>query len=400
MPEMTFALPDLGEGLEDAEIVRWLVSEGDEVSLNQPIVEADTAKALVEIPSPFEGRVARLHAAEGDTVEVGAALVTFEVTEEAEAGRKAVLVGYGVEEETSPKRRRRLRQGAAAAPDREGKPLAPPPVRRLAKEMGVELSEVSGTGPGGRITRDDVMAAAREAPGGPVVTDDDIERVPVKGVRRLVAEKMSRSVREIPHVTTFLTVDATAIDEARDRAASSTGTKISPLAVVARAFVEIVNKHPKLNASFDAEAGEILIHRSVHLGVATDTERGLIVPVIRDAHRMDTTGMASEIARLSEAARAGKATPEDLTGSTVTISNVGSFGAEYGTPIINHPEAAILALGIVQVRPAVLDGEIVARPQVVLSLSFDHRLLDGAEAGRALKDLKSLLEDPEALAAL
>ncbi|MGH9194881.1 MAG: dihydrolipoamide acetyltransferase family protein, partial [Acidimicrobiia bacterium] len=223
------------------------------------------------------------------------------------------------------------------------------------------------------------------------------ERVPVRGVRRLIAEKMVRSAREIPHVTTFLTVDATALGEARQKLQEKSGAKVTALAVVAKAFLSVCKQHPKLNSRFDDESREIVLKRYYHLGIATDTERGLVVPVIKDADSMSVEALASEIARLSAAVREGSAQPDDVRGSTVTITNVGTFHAEYGTPIINWPEAAILALGEIQERPAVKDGKVVVRPQVTFSLSFDHRVMDGAEAGRALYELKQQLEDAEAL---
>ena len=387
MGERTFLLPDLGEGLEDAEIARWLVAEGDEVKLNQPLLEADTAKALVEIPSPVEGKVTKLHAAEGDTVQVGKPLVTFESDDDvAGSSRKAVLVGYGVEEGEKPKRRRRI--GAAtkdAFHEEPGGPKAAPPVRKLAKEMGIDLSSVNGSGPGGRITREDVLGASD-------TSSSDANTVPIRGIRKLVAAKMSRSAREIPHVTTFLDADFTAINEAR-----AAGGGVSVLAYVAAALTKICGKHPKLNSSWDEDAGVIVLHPHCHMGVATDTSEGLVVPVIRHAQDKGVAEIASEISRLAEAVRSRKASPAEVTSSTITISNVGSFGAAYGTPIINHPEAAILALGVVEERAVVRDSKIVIRPMGTLSLSFDHRILDGAEAGRALQDLKGLLEDPEAL---
>jgi 2-oxoisovalerate dehydrogenase E2 component (dihydrolipoyl transacylase) len=454
MAERAFLLPDLGEGLEEAEVVQWLVAEGDVVELNQPLVEVNTAKALVEIPSPFEGRIAKLHAEVGAVVDVGSPLVTFEVegaegeaqgsgetggaagsamaeadaeaeaeeestragaqaamettpadaVEEAErAGvpggapeqpstsgprRRAVLVGYGVAEEddTEP--------GAAAAPDGAGPVAATPPVRRLAKDLGVDLAAVTGSGPSGRITREDVERAASTGTA-PVRTGDaDVERIPVRGIRRLVAEKMARSVREIPHVTTFLTVDCSQLVAFRDELERRGGRRAGPLAVIVRALVEVCRRHPLLNASFDAAAAEIVVHRSVHVGVATDTERGLVVPVVRDAATKGITAIAEEIARRSEAARDGSIRPEEMGGSTITVSNVGTFGAEFGTPIINHPESAILATGVIEPRALVVDGEVVPRPAMTLSLSFDHRLLDGAQAGRALRDLADVLESP------
>jgi pyruvate dehydrogenase E2 component (dihydrolipoamide acetyltransferase) len=226
------------------------------------------------------------------------------------------------------------------------------------------------------------------------------ERIPVKGTRRLIAERMSRSAREIPHVTTFLSVDAYYLDQFRRELQEESGERVSPLPVVIRALVDTCTRHPKLNASFDGEAGEIVLHGSCHVGIATDTDRGLMVPVVRDAGTKGVVELAVEIARLSKRAREGTSGPDELTGSTVTVTNVGSFGAEYGTPIINYPEAAILAVGVMEQRALVVNGEVVPRPAMTLSLSFDHRLLDGAEAGRALRDLGDMLESPFRLGSL
>ena len=434
MPVREFLLPDLGEGLEDAEVVAWRVAEGDQVELNQILVEVNTAKALVEVPAPWAGVVEKLHASEGAMVTVGAPLVSILVEERTEAvadaaqtttgnqdtlaergdgksKRRAVLVGYGVEEEEPAAISQVRAEGAPGArPRREGPVPASPPVRRLAKEMGIDLSAVTGSGPGGRITREDVMKASTTAAGAEVVSlprpgdgraEGDVpERIPVKGTRRLIAEKMSLSAREIPHVTTFLTVDATHIQAFRVELSKETGDRISPLPIVVRALVEVCKRFPKLNSSFDAERSEIVLHARHHVGIATDTERGLLVPVLRDAEARGISDMAREIARLTEAARNGRAKPNELVGSTITVTNVGTFGAEYGTPIINHPEAAILALGIVEQRALVVDGRVEARPAATLSLSFDHRVLDGAEAGRALRALGDVLESPFRLGAL
>lgn len=407
MGTRSFRLPDLGEGLEDAEVVRWLVAVGDEVALNQPLVEVDTAKALVEIPSPFAGIVEQLHAEVAEVVKVGSVLVTFEVADTTEEPkRKAVLVGYGVDEGQEVKRRRRLRApGAKSEPQVPDAPAAqdaqiqaPPPVRKLAADLGVDLASIIGSGPGGRITREDVMAAS--AGTGSVKhqrpSSASEERIDVKGVRRVVAEKMSRSVAEIPHVTTYLSFDATEVLSLRAER-SSGGTKVTPLAVISAAFARICMKHRKLNSSWDGASHQIILHSAVHMGIATDTERGLMVPVVHDILDLPIDGVAAKIAELSSLAREGRASLEQLTGSTVTVSNVGSFGAEYGTPIINHPEAAILAVGVIEDRVVVRNGGIVVRPMCTLSLSFDHRILDGAEAGRALMDLKDLLEDGQAL---
>lgn len=430
MAERTFNLPDLGEGLEDAEIVEWKVGEGDEVALNQPLVDVNTAKALVEIPSPWAGRVVKLHGADGDVVKVGEPLFTLDVEgaagnggEAAPAKREAVLVGYGVGGEgAGPKKRRRLKPpgerkapaaaaGAAAYDDvapAPGRVAAAPPVRKLARELRVDLSTVTGTGPKGRVTREDVQAAVggdaatlSGEPAIPVTIGTGMDtRVPIKGIRRLIAQKMAKSWAEIPHVTTFHTADATDIEGLRRELTEESGTKITALAVVVRAFAEICASHPKLNAHFDAEANELILRGSIHMGIATDTEEGLMVPVVRDVQQKGIATIAREIAELVGLARARRATPEQLTGGTVTVTNVGTFGSDFGTPIINVPEVAILALGKIVPRALVVDGEVVARPAVTLSLSFDHRFIDGAEADRAMTDLRTLLESPFRLGAL
>jgi 2-oxoisovalerate dehydrogenase E2 component (dihydrolipoyl transacylase) len=409
-----FLLPDLGEGLEDAEVVTWRVAEGDHVELNQTLVEVNTAKALVEIPAPWEGVVEKLHAAEGAVVGVGQPLVSIRVEgadaePSAKPKRQAMLVGYGVEEEEvapAPSS-----GGGAPMPgsrERAGPVPTSPPVRRLAKELGVDLASIPGSGPGGRVTREDVLSAARgdglssaRGAAAPVPAQaGEVHRIQVKGTRRLIAEKMARAAREVPQVTTFLTVDATALQAFREELTGQSGRRITPLPIVVRALVEVCKEHPKLNSSFDSERREILVYGRYHVGIATDTDQGLLVPVVRDADGRGIVGLSEEIARLTEAARAGTATPQDMVGSTITVTNVGTFGAEFGTPIVNHPEAAILALGVVEPRALVVDGEVQARPAVTMSLSFDHRVLDGAEAGRAMKALKSMLESPFRLGAL
>ena len=441
MAERVFNLPDLGEGLEDAELVDWKVAEGDEVELNQPLVEVNTAKALVEIPSPVAGKVKTLHGAVGDVLEVGKPLVTFEVeagsppSAEGEAAaaagqtaregdgapkREAVLVGYGVEEGGGERRRRPKleppgpRQAPAAR--KETQPTAPaaqpgpkergvratPPVRRLAREHGVDLTTVAGSGAEGRITREDVLraASAEGAPTGTTAGPAAGERIPIRGVRRLIAEKMMRAWREIPHVTTFHSADATYVEALRRELSEESGRKVSALAVVVRGLVEVCKKHPMLNSTWDETAKEIVLHGSYHVGIATDTERGLLVPVVRDVDSKGIAQIAEEVASVVEAARAGRATPEQLTGSTITVTNVGTYGSSYGTPIINHPEVAILALGRIEDRPMASDGRVEVKPAVTLSLSFDHRVLDGADADRAMTDLRTLLESPFRLGAL
>ncbi len=451
-----FRLPDLGEGLEDAEVVTWRVATGETVALNQVLVEVNTAKALVEIPSPWAGVVEDLHANAGDVVRVGEPLVSIRVADgpegperdaeprpeatggEATGGaeppreaapegsrRQAVLVGYGVEEEEPAPRPASARAGSAA----ESPVAATPPVRRLAKDLGVDLRLVPGTGPDGRVTREDVLGAAKAgggdasraavaqaAPPQPTAPPPEATQAPAPGtpretralrltpVRRLIAEKMARSAREIPQVTTFLTVDCSSLLSFRDHLMiTGEGRRISPLAIIVAALVRTIDDHPKLNASFDADAAggpQIVLHGPRHIGIATDTEAGLLVPVVRDADVHGIAGLAAEIARLAEAARSGRATPNDLTGSTITVSNVGTFGAEFGTPIINHPEGAILAVGVIEARALVVDGRVEPRPATTLSLTFDHRLMDGAEAGHALRSLKGLLESPFELGSL
>jgi 2-oxoisovalerate dehydrogenase E2 component (dihydrolipoyl transacylase) len=435
--EKDFLLPDLGEGLEEAEVVTWRVAEGEKIELNQPLVEVNTAKALVEIPSPFEGVVTKLHAAEGDVVEVGKPLVTIDVggqaggegaapadrtagdgepleasspaeaalegvqeAQETPPRRRPMLVGYGVAEDEEPAEQA---SPVAAQPDSEqaGPVAASPPVRRKAKQLGVDLASVEGSGPSGRVTREDVERAAqgtgdvpRESPA------REAERIPVRGTRRLIAEKMARSAREIPHVTTFLTVDAHWLEEYRRELTADSGERVSALPVIVRALAEVVRDHPKLNASFDADRNEIVLYPECNVGIATDTDRGLLVPVVKDVRGKGIGQLARDIAELARAAREGKIGADQMSGGTITITNVGSFGAEFGTPIINHPEGAILATGVAELRALVVDGEVVARPAMTLSLSFDHRLLDGAEAGRALKALGDFLESPFSLGSL
>jgi 2-oxoisovalerate dehydrogenase E2 component (dihydrolipoyl transacylase) len=417
MTTRDFLLPDLGEGLEDAEVVQWLVAEGDRVELNQNLVEVNTAKATVELPSPWAGVVERLHAAAGDVVEVGRPLVSVRVDDAPEAapadaapaGRRPVLVGYGVDEsaeapptfpvDTPPRDvdtpPRDVDAPAAAAGAAVAS--ATPAVRKLAKDLGVDLSSLAGSGPGGRVTREDVE---RAAPGGGGAPGDDVEVVPVRGVRRVIAERLTASVREIPQVTTFITLDATALQAFRERLTEGGGERVSPLPIVVKALAETCAAHPSLNASFLAERSEIHVHRRVHVGVATDTERGLMVPVVRDVQEKGVGAVAADVARLVAAARDGSIGPDELTGGTITITNVGTFGAEYGTPIIDPPQGAILALGVIEHRALVVDGAVEARPACTLALTFDHRLLDGAQAGRAVRDLRDLLQDPSRLEAL
>ena len=387
MAERVFRLPDLGEGLEEAEISSWLVAEGDDVALNQPLVEVETAKAVVEIPSPFAGRVVSLHATEGSTLAVGDPLVTVAMVGDE-------VAGLAVEAPGEPARPNQAPTDLAGRP-RPSSPApaaATPAVRALAKRLGVDLSGVSGTGPDGRVTREDVEAVA--AAGRPEPGPEDVEIVRISPVRRAIAENLAKVVREVPQVTTWRTVDCSALEAFRAERG------LSPLPIVVRALAEVCSDHPWLNGSYLAERGEIHLHRSVHVGIATDTDRGLVVPVVRDVGAMGIGEVAAEIARLATVAREGALAPADMAGGTITVTNTGSYGSEAGTPILNPPQGAILALGVIEPRALVFDGEVIARPACTMSLTFDHRLLDGATAGRAFGALVELLADPERLAGL
>ncbi|HEV2685000.1 MAG TPA: dihydrolipoamide acetyltransferase family protein, partial [Actinomycetota bacterium] len=385
MSARDFKLPDLGEGLTEAEIVQWLVKEGDTIELNQPIVEVETEKALVEIPSPFAGTVVKIFGEVGERVAVGSTIISVETSDDApKTGRKEVLVGYGPEEGASKRRKnRKIGRRDDEAPDQPEQParaLATPPVRKLARDLGVDIDAVGGSGKDGRVTREDVVAAADSgakkepaaeepaevisiAPPAQIhaVPDQAEERIPVRAIRRSIAEKMVKSAFTIPHVAEWLQVDATELMKLRaDLQASpeAKDLKISPLPVIVKALLAALRKHPLVNSSWDDRTNEIVVRHAYHIGIATDTERGLLVPVVKNADHLNIFELSREISRLAASARDGKIGPSDLTGSTITITNVGSFGMESGTPIINHPEAAILAPGVIAKRPWVVDGEI------------------------------------------
>jgi 2-oxoisovalerate dehydrogenase E2 component (dihydrolipoyl transacylase) len=432
-----FRLPDLGEGLTESEIVTWRVAAGDHVHLNQIIADVETAKAVVELPSPFDGVIQALHAEAGDTVEVGERIVTFELEDDAPAGDAAPtapeadapiepaalsddeapqpnLVGYGAGPERKGRPMRRARVGQtmsdanavpASAPVAE-RPRSTPPVRHLAEQLGVDLTLVNGTGADGLITREDVMAFADGSRAAVVqqgathqgtVVQLGERRVPIKGVRKHTAAAMVRSAFTAPHASVFLTVDVTPTMELLARLSERRdleGTRITLLALVSRAFVIALRRYPELNSHWDEDAQEIVTYGSVHLGIAAATDRGLIVPTIRDAQAQTLVQLATSLGELTRDARAGTTAPERLTGSTITISNPGVFGVDAGTPILNPGEAAILALGAVQNRPWEFHGELALRRVMTLSLSFDHRVVDGAEASQFLALLGSLLSDP------
>ncbi|MFI8632178.1 dihydrolipoamide acetyltransferase family protein [Microbacterium sp. NPDC077663] len=434
-----FRLPDLGEGLVEAEIVQWHVAAGDEVTLNQTIAEVETAKAVVELPSPFAGTVATLRHAEGDVVPVGEVLISFEVAgsdagepaTEAEHTREPNLVGYGAAPRSSARPQRRARAGsggdavdlavreaaphdaiAPSAPEREPRerPRSTPPVRKLASDLGVDLDLVAASGVDGVITRDDVEAyAARttasaapaspvgSAPAAPTRAAAGDVRIPIRGVRKHTADAMVRSAFTAPHAATFLTVDVSASVAfvAGLRADSRyAGHRVGIMAVAAKAVCLALRRTPELNATWDDAAGEIVRFAKVNLGIAAATERGLVVPSVKDAGGMSLPELSDAIRSLADTARAGRSTPADLVGGTFSITNYGVFGVDAGTPILVPGEAGILGLGAVQRRPWEHEGGIALRDVMTLSLSFDHRLVDGAEAARFLTDVGDVLRDP------
>jgi 2-oxoisovalerate dehydrogenase E2 component (dihydrolipoyl transacylase) len=495
-----FKLPDVGEGLTEADIVSWHVKPGDTVTINQILVEIETAKAVVELPSPYAGTVSALLAEAGQTVDVGTPIIAIDVPTAGEApapaaappanadpgpaaeaqpptpagpatppgppARQPVLVGYGVKPGSTSRRPRKsppTRPGSypstpqggnggagappwqtSAAPLNGGLPgsaagagpvppsaafapppglsrrtLAKPPVRRLARDLGIELTGLTGSGPEGSVTRDDVQKAAGEArdrstslslenvadgqpaanlsPAGSAGTAADEERIPVRGVRKHTAAAMVTSAFTAPHVTEFLQVDVTetmaAVRRARELPEFA-GVKVSPLLFVAKALLVAVRRNPMINSSWDEAAQEIVVKRRVNLGIAVAAERGLLVPNVKGAEALALADLARAIDATAATARAGKSTPEDLAGGTITITNVGVFGVDAGTPILLPGEAAILAFGQVRDLPWVVDGVIAVRRVTTLSLSFDHRIVDGELGSAVLRDVGSMLEDP------
>lgn len=465
-----FRLPDLGEGLTESEIVSWHVAEGDIVELNQIIADVETAKAVVELPSPYAGVVARLHEQPGTVVEVGAPIISFDVPsaggsdgggagvggpaaadsdgaggdgaggDDVPAKREPNLVGYGAALEKGGRPSRRPRGGAAGAapvpsapapgpepvsvvapvavvapvtPETTAsmeRPRSTPPVRKLARDLGVQLESVTGTGPNGLITREDVLAATDSADGGPsdVVGSEGATqtpapsgqretRTPIKGMRKHTAAAMVASAFTAPHVTEFLTIDVTPTMDLLARLKASRAfadVKITPLTLVAKALCIAVDRNPTINTRWDEANAEIVQHHYVNLGIAAATPRGLMVPNLKDADRMSLLELARALATLTETARAGKTTPADLSGGTISITNVGVFGIDAGTPILNPGEAAILAMGAVRRTPWEYQGDIALRSVMTLSLSFDHRLVDGEQGSRFLADIGTILSDP------
>ncbi|MFD0205510.1 MULTISPECIES: dihydrolipoamide acetyltransferase family protein [Saccharothrix] len=398
MPD--FRLPDLGEGLTEGEIVGWLVSVGDEVSIDQPVVEVETAKAVVEVPCPYEGVVSARFGEPGEKLAVGSVLLTIGEPEQSGSGN--VLIGYGTSE--TPRRRRRRESNAQHAsvlrsehpnstlstPEPVATTTAPavisPLVRQLARENGLALDRIEGTGPGGVIRRADVERelAARATP---PPTEAAGRRIPLRGLRGAVAEKLATSRREIPEATVWVDVDAT--DFLAARAALPT---VSLLALLARFTVLGLKKFPELNSR--VEGDEVVVLDQVHLGFAAQTERGLVVPVVRDAQSLTTTELAAAIATHTASAREGKLTPTAMTGGTFTVNNYGVFGVDGSAAIINHPEAAILGLGRIIDRPWAVDGQLAVRKVAQLTLAFDHRVCDGGTAGGFLRFVADCVESP------
>ena len=437
-----FRLPDLGEGLPEAELIQWHVAVGDTVALNQPIAEVETAKAVMDLPSPHAGVVTALHAEAGTTVEVGSVLISFDtgdgapVTPAPEAASATVddgedevvppnLVGYGAAPTSRNRPARRARGGAAAgvsvleAPAPETETVAPaapvvpqtrprstPPVRKLARDLGIDLVGVTGTGPEGLITREDVRGAAvgPAAPAVAAVVPPSIQpsgeretRTPIRSVRKVTAQAMVRSAFTAPHVTCFHTVDVTRTSELvaglrADRRWAD--RRIGVLAVVAKAVCLALGRTPSLNSRWEEDAQEIVEPQYVNLGIAAATPRGLVVPNIRDADAMNLADLSDAIRELAATAREGKTTPAAMSGGTFSISNIGTFGIEAGTPILNPGEAGILAVGAVQRRPWEYQGEVALRDIMTLSLSFDHRLVDGEQGANFLVDVAGILQDP------
>ncbi|MGW7254676.1 dihydrolipoamide acetyltransferase family protein [Streptomyces sp. NPDC054834] len=449
-----FKMPDVGEGLTEAEILKWYVQPGDTVSDGQVVCEVETAKAAVELPIPYDGVVRELRFPEGTTVDVGTPIIAVDVAggapapaeqkpqepkaEETEpeepkpqgSGRQPVLVGYGVAASSTKRRPRKgpevaVPQASAAVQSElnghgtaaaKARPLAKPPVRKLAKDLGVDLATVTPSGPDGIITREDVHAAAApaaaapapvaatpvSAPPAPVATYDTARetRVPVKGVRKATAQAMVGSAFTAPHVTEFVTVDVTRtmkLVEELKQDKDMQGLRVNPLLLVAKALLVAIKRNPDINASWDEANQEIVLKHYVNLGIAAATPRGLIVPNIKDAHAKTLPQLAEALGELVATAREGKTSPAAMQGGTVTITNVGVFGVDTGTPILNPGESAILAVGAIKLQPWVHKGKVKPRQVTTLALSFDHRLVDGELGSRVLADVAAILEQPKRL---
>ena len=469
MAQSEFPLPDVGEGLTEAEIVSWKVKPGDAVTVNQILVEIETAKSLVELPSPFAGTVTALLADEGATVEVGTPIIRVDsaggaielqapgdadttgevgrttstaerpeldaapaasaVPAPADEGSGAVLVGYGSKGGHATSRRRRPAASAPTiAPDGSGdapqeaasklataaRPasvpaasaspvIAKPPIRKLAKDLDVDLTQVGGTGLAGEITRDDVIRQASQASvfrniQTPEWGEEREERIPVKGVRKAIAAAMVSSAFTAPHVSVFTDVNATRTMEFVKRLKGSpdfAGVRVSPLLVMAKAVIWAVRRNPTVNSSWTDK--EIVVHHYVNLGIAAATPRGLIVPNVKDAQELSLLELAQALEQLTITARDGKTQPAEMLGGTVTITNIGSYGMDTGTPILNPGEVGIIALGAIKQKPWVVDGEVRSAFVTTVGASFDHRVVDGDVASRFTADIASVIEEPALL---
>ena len=448
-----FNLPDVGEGLTEAEIVSWKVAPGDKVSVNQVICEIETAKSIVELPCPFSGVVEELLAAEGDTVEVGKPIISVQsegsilvagpittsipIIPESSSTHQAVadvaasvasdenkpnLVGYGSSAHGGTRRKRAagINSPALVPASTSSMPvvspvvssavsaastdvIAKPPIRKLAKDLNVDLSKVSATGLAGEITREDVVSAASQASvfrnlTTPAQKSEREERIPVKGVRKAIATAMVQSAFTAPHVSIFVDVDATRTMEYVKRLKASTdfaGVKVTPLLLMAKAMIWAVRRNPTVNSTWTDK--EIIVHNYVNFGVAAATPRGLIVPNIKDADRMSMFELAQAIEELAATAREGKTTPEQMKDGTITITNIGVFGVDTGTPILNPGQVAIVALGSIRPKPWVVNNEIVIRQVTTIGATFDHRVVDGDVASRFVQDVASVIEEPALL---
>ena len=440
MADSEFLLPDVGEGLTEAEIVAWKVKAGDVVEINQVLVEIETAKSLVELPSPFAGTVSAILVAEGETVDVGTPIITVGTVAaaartkpiaasdassavadtaasiSAEDKAPATLVGYGAKGHVASRRRRSDANdaGAVQAAPTPSRPasvpaaaasavIAKPPIRKLAKDLDVDLAGIVGTGLAGEITRDDVIRHAQQASlfrniETPEWSPEREEIIPVKGVRKAIATAMVQSAFSAPHVSVFVDIDATRTMEFVARLKSSTdfaGVRVSPLLIVAKALIWAVRRNPTVNSSWTDK--EITVHHYVNLGIAAATPRGLLVPNIKDAQELTLLQLAQALENLTITARDGKTQPVEMANGTITITNVGSFGMDTGTPILNPGEAAILAMGTIKQKPWIVDGEVRSRFVTTVAGSFDHRIVDGDVASRFVADVASIIEEPALL---
>jgi len=430
--EFEFLLPDVGEGLEEAEIVEWKVSVGQQIAVNQVIVEIESSKSLVELPTPFAGTVLELLAQEGAVVRVGTAIIRIQRNEPAQVAgvesnseRTEMLVGSGPRNEEGRRRGRVPRSygghatskdasvptpaptpasltPASLTPTNSSAGLATPPVRKLARELGVDLTGVVGSGPGGSVTREDVQIFSGEKKdlSAPIIEAADQSRetrIPIRGVRRAMAEAMVTSAFTAPHVTEFVTVDVTASMQLLDTLRTQpefAGIRLSPLTLLARAMCIAAGRTPEVNSFWDERSQEIVTKHYVNLGIATATDRGLLVPNVKDADQLSLKELAQAITVVIDAARTGRTEPMQMTGGTMSITNIGVFGIDAGTPIMPPGQSAIISLGAVVERPWVVGGEIVVRQVTTLALSFDHRLVDGAQGSKFLADVALMLQDP------